>query len=82
MKKRKIILALRNEDYFLSLGDDDRAHMPENPAGVIDMRDEDLLDANGAGLSEHCTSTCCCTCTSTCSPTACTGYSAGGFCCC
>ena len=54
MKKRRKILALRDRDFFLSLSEEERARIM-NPAGAIDIRDEDLKEtAIGACYTPAC----------------------------
>jgi mersacidin/lichenicidin family type 2 lantibiotic len=50
------IKAWKNEDYRLSLSDEERAILPENPAGVVELTDE-ALDDLVAGAEE--TDSCC-----------------------
>jgi mersacidin/lichenicidin family type 2 lantibiotic len=51
MKKNQILTAWRDEEYFLSLSDEERAQIPEHPAGVLAVED-DVLQAitGGCGL--------------------------------
>lgn len=50
------IKAWKNEDYRLSLSDEERALLPANPAGVVELTDE-ALDDLVAGAEE--TDSCC-----------------------
>ena len=43
-----IIRAWKDEDYRMSLTPEDRARLPENPAGPVELTDADLTGA-GAG---------------------------------
>ena len=47
-KKRKIALAWRDADYFRSLSDAERAEMPANPAGIIDLDAEEMRQISAA----------------------------------
>ena len=42
MTTREIIRAWKDAKYRLSLSEEQRAQLPENPAGLIELRDEDL----------------------------------------
>jgi mersacidin/lichenicidin family type 2 lantibiotic len=48
MSHQNIIRAWKNEEYRNSLSDAERAQLPENPAGLIELPDEEL-DAVAAG---------------------------------
>lgn len=52
MKRSEIIRAWRDSEYFESLGEAERAQVPVNPAGVIEV-DSDVLDSitGGCGTS-------------------------------
>jgi len=39
-----IVRAWRDEDFRLSLTEEERAQLPENPAGIVELTDE-VLDA-------------------------------------
>lgn len=56
MKKRQIIEAWRNEDYYLSLSEEERAALPEHPAGVAGAEDAALHSIRGgcSPLSKWC----------------------------
>ena len=47
MSNRTIIRAWKDQDYRLSLGEAERAMLPENPAGRIELSDTDLAEAAG-----------------------------------
>lgn len=47
MEKKNIIKALRNEDFLLGLSEDQRAALPNNPAGVVELDEANLKLANG-----------------------------------
>jgi mersacidin/lichenicidin family type 2 lantibiotic len=46
----KIIRAWKDEDYRSSLSTDEQRALPENPAGLIELTEEDLKDAAGGTL--------------------------------
>jgi mersacidin/lichenicidin family type 2 lantibiotic len=50
MKKNQILAAWRDEEYFLSLTDEERAQIPEHPAGLLDV-DDDILRSITGGCS-------------------------------
>lgn len=52
MSPDKIIRAWKDEDYRLGLNSRERALMPENPAGIIELSEDDLKLANG-GTDEY-----------------------------
>ena len=47
MKKRQILEAWRNEEYYLSLSAEERAQIPEHPAGLLDIEDDVLRTITG-----------------------------------
>jgi mersacidin/lichenicidin family type 2 lantibiotic len=47
MKKIDIARAWRDEDYYLSLSDAERAALPANPAAMMTVDDAGLRAANG-----------------------------------
>jgi mersacidin/lichenicidin family type 2 lantibiotic len=54
-----IIRAWKDEDYRNSLSEEQRSQLPENPAGMIELSDEDMRSVVGgdpvaAGGSEMC----------------------------
>jgi mersacidin/lichenicidin family type 2 lantibiotic len=51
MKKIDIARAWRDEDYFLSLSEAERAGLPEHPSAAISVREEDLSAVHGARLT-------------------------------
>jgi mersacidin/lichenicidin family type 2 lantibiotic len=51
MPKVDIIRAWKDEDYRLSLSDSERAQLPDNPAGLVELSDSDLNDAAGGTIS-------------------------------
>jgi mersacidin/lichenicidin family type 2 lantibiotic len=54
MKSDEIIRAWKDEQYRLDLGG--RADVPANPAGGIELTDEDLGAVGGGTISANCTS--------------------------
>jgi mersacidin/lichenicidin family type 2 lantibiotic len=50
MSKVDIIRAWKDEDYRLSLSDSERAQLPDNPAGLVELNDSDLNDAAGGTI--------------------------------
>lgn len=42
MKKRDIIRAWRDAEYYQSLSESERAQLPAHPAGLTELTDEDL----------------------------------------
>jgi len=51
MSKVDVIRAWKDEDYRLSLSDDERALLPEYPAGMGNLSDIDLEGVGGGKLS-------------------------------
>lgn len=47
MSNDKIIRAWKDAEYRNSLSAAERAQMPANPAGLMELTDEDLASANG-----------------------------------
>ena len=47
MSKLDIIRAWKDEEYFNRLSESERSLLPQNPAGVIELSEEDLLQAEG-----------------------------------
>lgn len=43
------VRAWKDPEYRASLSSDERAMLPEHPAGLLELRDEDLRDAAGGG---------------------------------
>jgi mersacidin/lichenicidin family type 2 lantibiotic len=57
MKIEQIIKAWKDPTYRASLSEQERAQLPENPAGVVELNDAQLGDVNGAAKpSVLCTS--------------------------
>jgi mersacidin/lichenicidin family type 2 lantibiotic len=55
MKKDEIIRAWRDEEYMLSLTDEQRASLPENPVGMVELSGDVLTTV--AGGSHYCNQT-------------------------
>jgi mersacidin/lichenicidin family type 2 lantibiotic len=47
MNPEQIVRSWKNEDYRLSLSLDEQALLPENPAGLIELSDDELLGIGG-----------------------------------
>jgi len=47
MKKREVIRAWRDGEYYSSLSSAERAALPESPASVIDISDDALASISG-----------------------------------
>ena len=47
LSKREIIRAWKDEEYRASLSEEERAQLPENPAGVVELPDSDLATVGG-----------------------------------
>lgn len=47
MKKNEILAAWRDEEYFLGLSDEERAQIPEHPAGILALEDDVLGSITG-----------------------------------
>lgn len=77
MKHVDVIRAWKDEAYRLSLTDDQRSALPENPAGMIELTDLDLsgVAGGGTGVAYTQASTCASGCTSngSCSGSSCVG---------
>lgn len=51
MSKREIIRAWKDEAYRSSLSEEERAQLPENPAGAIELREDELANAAGGTVT-------------------------------
>ncbi len=51
MSKLDIIRAWKDEEYCESLSAADRERLPQNPAGIIELTDQDLGHAEGGTIS-------------------------------
>jgi mersacidin/lichenicidin family type 2 lantibiotic len=54
MTNQDIVRSWKDEDYLLNLSSRERAFLPDNPAGLTELTDEDLLDVDG-GSTPLCT---------------------------
>jgi mersacidin/lichenicidin family type 2 lantibiotic len=61
MSKLDIIRAWKDEEYRASLSDADRALLPNHPAGLIELADDELAMVFGAGTLHGCPPTIYCT---------------------
>ncbi len=61
MKKKQILEAWRNEEYYLSLSEEERAGIPEHPSGLLDIED-DVLRTIAGGCGAGCTTGICTPC--------------------
>lgn len=57
-KKVDIVKAWKDEAYRSSLSDAERAMLPENPAGVVELSDEELEGIAGGANSYGATACC------------------------
>ena len=61
MKKNEIVRAWRDEDFLSNLSADQLAALPANPAGVVELREEDLGEVAGGAACTcqvYCTFAC------------------------
>lgn len=61
MKRKDVIRAWRDGEFYSSLTDEQRAAMPESPASVIDLDDEVLATISGGCSFEDCPTSAYCT---------------------
>ena len=54
MKRKDVIRAWRDGEFYSSLTDEQRASMPESPASVIDLGDDVLATISGGCSFEYC----------------------------
>jgi mersacidin/lichenicidin family type 2 lantibiotic len=47
MSKLDIIRAWKDEEYFNKLSESERSLLPQNPAGIVELTEQDLLQAEG-----------------------------------
>lgn len=50
MSRLDVIRAWKDEEYFSSLSETERVLLPQNPAGLVELSDEELGGAKGAAL--------------------------------
>lgn len=53
MSKIDIIRAWKDEEYRNSLSEAEKAQLPENPAGAIELDDDDMSSMSGGEAFEH-----------------------------
>lgn len=53
MSNIDIVRAWKDEDYRASLSEAEQAMLPENPAGIVDLADEDMSSMAGGAVAEH-----------------------------
>ena len=51
MSKFDIVRAWKDDEYFSGLSDSERSRLPVNPAGMAELRDEDLGFAEGGTVT-------------------------------
>lgn len=51
MSKPDLIRAWKDEDYYLSLSEEQRSLLPEHPAGGVELSDEEMNAAAGGTLT-------------------------------
>ncbi len=71
MSRLDIVRAWKDEDYRNSLSAEDLAHLPEHPAGSIELSDTELVEVAGDGTAANfslgcCSSSCISTCQNAC----------------
>ncbi len=49
MSEYDIIRAWKDEDYLESLSEEQRSQLPENPAGTVELSDEEMENVAGGG---------------------------------
>jgi mersacidin/lichenicidin family type 2 lantibiotic len=54
MSPEEIIRAWTDEEFYLSLSDQQRALLPQNPAGMIELNDDELGDIAGGSFTFTC----------------------------
>ena len=55
MSEKDIIRAWKDEDYRNSLSESARAALPAHPAGLVEIRDEDVEAVAGGTATTNCT---------------------------
>ncbi|MBV8228592.1 MAG: mersacidin/lichenicidin family type 2 lantibiotic [Planctomycetaceae bacterium] len=61
MSRLNIIRAWKDEEYRLSLSEAERALLPDHPAGLIEVAEEELDQVSGGQCGCSC-ACCCCSC--------------------
>ncbi len=55
MSQKDIIRAWKDEEYRNSLSESERAALPAHPAGLVEIRDEDIEGVSGGTVTTGCT---------------------------
>ncbi|MBX6342569.1 MAG: mersacidin/lichenicidin family type 2 lantibiotic [Thermomicrobiaceae bacterium] len=63
-KRMLVIQALKDEEYRMSLTDEERAMLPPSPVGELELTDEELDGLVGALRIVNCSCQCSCHCPS------------------
>jgi mersacidin/lichenicidin family type 2 lantibiotic len=50
MTNLDVVRAWKDREYHSSLSEGDRQNLPENPAGLIELSDEELAEVNGGTI--------------------------------
>lgn len=58
MKHIDVVRAWKDEDYRLSLSEDEQKLLAPNPVGLVELSDEDLAEVTGAAPGKGCTCAC------------------------
>lgn len=61
MKKRDVIRAWRDGEFYSSLSNEERAAVPESPASVIELNDTVLANLSGGCSYSYCPTSAICT---------------------
>ena len=78
MRKIDVVRAWKDEQYRLSLTEEERSQLPSHPVGTMDLSDADLMSVFG-GLEVDPGGGCtCCCCTCTCCTCCCCTCGCGG----
>lgn len=58
MSTQQVLRAWRDHDYWLSLSETERARVPENPAGLVELMDAELEHVAGGDHTQYPHHTC------------------------
>ncbi len=47
MTNSNIVRSWKDDDYLLNLSSQERAYLPDNPAGLTELTDEEMFNVNG-----------------------------------
>jgi mersacidin/lichenicidin family type 2 lantibiotic len=61
MSNIDVVRAWKDEQYRMSLSETERANLPQNPAGVVELTEGDLEGVVGGAADVSVTRTSCCT---------------------